>query len=84
MIFGEAVQLVINNSGKEAILTGDALLTIAFQWLAATGFTAEVKATVIGDLAQAAGPEGMIAGQLQDIEGNHQRYTIEQLKNCTN
>ncbi|MCC3236980.1 polyprenyl synthetase family protein [Pediococcus acidilactici] len=64
----------------EAILTGDALLTIAFQWLAATGFTAEVKATVIGDLAQAAGPEGMIAGQLQDIEGNHQRYTIEQLK----
>ncbi|MEE6711298.1 polyprenyl synthetase family protein [Pediococcus acidilactici] len=64
----------------EAILTGDALLTVAFQWLATTGLEDDVKVALVNDLAQAAGPGGMVAGQLLDIEGNQRHYSLEQLK----
>lgn len=53
-----------------ALLAGDGLLTLAFEWMAA----AEVpknrlcqKQRVIREIAQLAGPEGMIGGQLLDI-----------------
>ena len=50
-----------------AILTGDALLTMAFELLA-TKISEPAKAVeMIKTLAEAAGPAGMVAGQMADI-----------------
>ena len=57
-----------------AILAGDALLTIAFEILAdeATHPDGAVRAALVMDLAKAGGHEGMIGGQMMDIEApNH-------------
>ncbi len=52
-----------------AILAGDALLTLAFETLASEVDPPEVAASCCADLAAAAGPRGMIAGQMADLEG---------------
>lgn len=59
--FGEAM----------AILAGDALLTLAFQILATADSTDAVcRARLVEELARAAGSvDGMIAGQVADLEG---------------
>jgi geranylgeranyl diphosphate synthase type II len=59
-----------------AILTGDALLTLAFEILAEKIDQPAVAVKLIGQLAKAAGPAGMIAGQMADLkaenlEGTH-------------
>ncbi|WP_261806841.1 polyprenyl synthetase family protein [Lapidilactobacillus luobeiensis] len=54
--FGEAM----------AILAGDGLLTLAFQWLGAAA-PAAVGGKMCATLAQASGPSGMVAGQAIDI-----------------
>jgi geranylgeranyl diphosphate synthase type II len=54
--FGEAL----------AILTGDALLTGAFEVLAA-GYPADVAAVLCVELARAAGAAGMVGGQVLDL-----------------
>ena len=53
-----------------AILAGDALLTIAFEILAdeATHPDGAVRAALVMDLARAGGHDGMIGGQMMDIE----------------
>ncbi len=63
-VFGEAM----------AILTGDALLTLAFQVLAKLeSVAADRKVGMIAELATAAGTEGgMIGGQVADLEGEGQ------------
>ena len=59
-VFGEAM----------AILTGDALLTHAFQVLAELPAAADRKVRMCAELAVAAGSvTGMIAGQVADLEG---------------
>ncbi|MFZ5928969.1 MAG: polyprenyl synthetase family protein [Acidobacteriota bacterium] len=64
-VFGEAM----------AILTGDALLTYAFEVLARAG-----SAPLVAELARAAGTVGgMIAGQVHDLEGENQPPTAELL-----
>lgn len=62
-MFGEAM----------AILTGDALLTLAFEVLAGIdAVSGETRARMSGELARAAGTVGgMIAGQVFDLEGEH-------------
>jgi len=50
-----------------AILTGDALLTLAFEILAKEIDQPAIAVRLIGELAQAAGPAGMIAGQMADL-----------------
>jgi farnesyl diphosphate synthase len=52
-----------------AILAGDALLTIAFEILAgeATHPSADVRCALVARLAEAAGSEGMIGGQMIDM-----------------
>jgi farnesyl diphosphate synthase len=59
-----------------AILAGDGLLTIAFEILAdaATHPSGEVRARLVSRLAKAAGGEGMIGGQMMDIEAPKNRY----------
>lgn len=49
-----------------AVLAGDALLTIAFQWLADC-LPAEEAVAAIQSLGSAAGPAGMVGGQALDL-----------------
>jgi geranylgeranyl diphosphate synthase type II len=67
-----------------AILTGDALLTLAFQLLASPQGTAGVPADrrlqVIHLIAVAAGYEGMIGGQMADIDSEGSRIDLSRLE----
>jgi geranylgeranyl diphosphate synthase type II len=51
-----------------AILTGDALLTLAFEILAKEIAGSAVALRLVRELAEAAGPTGLIAGQMADIK----------------
>ncbi len=59
-----------------AILAGDGLLTIAFEILAEpqTHPSGEVRARLVSRLARAAGGEGMIGGQMMDMQSIHHKY----------
>jgi geranylgeranyl pyrophosphate synthase len=57
-----------------AILAGDALLAAAFELLATTG-----QAGLVAELARAAGPAGMIGGQVLDIAAEGKHITAEEL-----
>jgi len=66
--FGEAI----------AILAGDALQTLAYQTLAGLRCTAERAIRIVGLIAEATGTvEGMIGGQVLDLEGEHTKPTAE-------
>ena len=58
-VFGEAT----------AILAGDGLLTGAFQLLSLSQLGLSEKVLLMQQLAKAAGNQGMVAGQMGDIEG---------------
>jgi geranylgeranyl diphosphate synthase type II len=62
-VYGEAM----------AILGGDALNTMAFELLAKHVSDPKLAITLIKELARATGPEGMIGGQVLDLEGEHSR-----------
>lgn len=70
-VFGEAM----------AILAGDALLTLAFQVLArAEGVSEHRRIALVGELAAAAGTvEGMIGGQVEDLEAEGKPVNQDQL-----
>jgi farnesyl diphosphate synthase len=53
-----------------AVLTGDALTTLAFELLAGAPATAEVRVRLVRELAEAAGPAGMVGGQVIDLEAD--------------
>ena len=53
-----------------AILTGDALLTLAFEILATEIDGPTVALKLVHELAKAAGPAGMIAGQMADLKAS--------------
>jgi geranylgeranyl diphosphate synthase type II len=67
-----------------AILTGDALLTLAFQLLASPEGMADVPADkrlhVINAVAAAAGHKGMIGGQMADIGSEGNRIALSRLE----
>ncbi len=63
-----------------AILTGDALLTLAFEVLAANVEDPAVAVRLIKTLAKVSGPEGMIAGQMADLAGENTKATLAMLK----
>jgi geranylgeranyl diphosphate synthase type II len=70
-VFGEGV----------AVLTGDALLTIAFEILAKTKPAARYGvAQLVGELAHAAGSEWLIGGQVADLEGEGRPLRGAELK----
>ena len=62
-----------------AILTGDALLTQAFALLVSPSTHPDpgVRADLVATLAQAAGPQGMVGGQVLDIEGETKRLNAD-------
>lgn len=64
-----------------AVLVGDYLLTYAFDVLArAPNLSADQRVSLIQTLAQCAGSEGMIGGQVMDIEGSDQITQLHQRK----
>ena len=63
-----------------AILAGDALLTLAFEILAKEIDEPAVAVKLIGQLAQDAGPGGMIAGQMADLKAEKNVGTKEALE----
>jgi geranylgeranyl diphosphate synthase type II len=72
-------------SEATAILAGDALVTKAFQILADHAVTREgteqaIWLRVIQQLARAAGHEGMIEGQMQDMQSEGIRLSMDQLE----
>jgi farnesyl diphosphate synthase len=64
-----------------AILAGDGLLTFAFEVLAdrATHPSGEIRADLVASLARAAGSEGMIGGQIIDIEAPQRDLDARQI-----
>ena len=68
-VFGEAM----------AILAGDAMVTMAFELLA-TDADPRIAARLVAELATATGPEGMIGGQVLDMEGENKSLSLDQLR----
>ncbi|MGO4887097.1 polyprenyl synthetase family protein [Anaerobacillus sp. MEB173] len=72
-VFGEAT----------AILAGDGLLTFSFSVISAIthpSITSDMKLQLIAKLACAAGPEGMVGGQMADMLGENRDLTVEELE----
>ncbi|WP_057829290.1 polyprenyl synthetase family protein [Liquorilactobacillus cacaonum] len=63
-----------------AVLAGDGLLTLSFDWITRTNLGDKAKLDLISFLGKAAGPEGMVSGQVADIEGEQKILTLEQLQ----
>jgi farnesyl diphosphate synthase len=69
-----------------AILAGDALLTVAFTWLAETGsgIAPAALGRLVAELAEASGPVGMVGGQAIDLDadkrGEPQSPTLAHIK----
>ncbi len=68
--FGEAL----------AVLAGDALLTMAFEVLSRDVRPARVAADCCLELARAAGPEALVGGQADDLEGLAATASLERLE----
>src|SRR3984885_8691359 len=70
-VFGDAI----------AILAGDALQTQAYEVLARLQCPAEARVRIIEEIARATGTlNGMIGGQVVDLEAEHTRPTAEMLE----
>jgi geranylgeranyl diphosphate synthase, type II len=62
-----------------AILAGDALLTQAFLQITTSHLSSDIKMQLIIELAESAGSEGMILGQIRDIEAENSPIGWDQL-----
>lgn len=70
-VFGEAL----------AILAGDALLTMAFEIIATDkNVDAGTKVKIITEMSKAAGAEGMVGGQVIDMQSENKKIDIQTLK----
>ncbi|WP_072798792.1 (2E,6E)-farnesyl diphosphate synthase [Marinobacter antarcticus] len=64
-----------------AILAGDALQALAFEWLTeAPGVAASARLAMIQELARASGHSGMVGGQAIDLESVGKSLTLAQLE----
>src|SRR5258708_18823137 len=67
--------------GASAILAGDALLTRAFETIAATPVSAERRVAMVTEIAIAAGTvKGMVGGQVADLEAEGKPVSPEMLE----
>src|SRR5579863_2374260 len=70
-VFGDAM----------AILAGDALLTLAFEALAGARVPPTERVALIGEIASSAGTrDGMVGGQVADLEAEGKEITAEMLE----
>lgn len=76
---GQATNHVKYGAGM-ATLSGDGLLTLAFQWVSDNELPSMTKAQLTTKLAVAAGPSGMVAGQARDILGERRTLSLPQLQ----
>lgn len=67
VVFGEAL----------AILAGDALLTLAFETIGSAQTSSDVMADCLRVLATAAGGQGMVGGQILDLEAERGSFKVE-------
>jgi|694.fasta_scaffold07306_9 geranylgeranyl diphosphate synthase type II len=66
---------------SHALLAGDYLLTYAFQVIAeAPGLSPEQKIKLVAILAKKSGGDGMIAGQVMDLEAERKEIGLEELQ----
>ena len=64
-----------------AVLAGDALLTLAFEvMLRQEGAAPETLVTVVSEMSRAAGPYGMVGGQVLDLEGEGRHLDLTALR----
>lgn len=63
-----------------AILAGDALLTLAFEMLSTDVKNSDTAVRMIRTLSEAAGPSGMIAGQVADMNSPHANGSMQRLQ----
>ena len=63
-----------------AVLAGDALLTAAFETLASAPLPAETVVRAAACLSRAAGPAGMVGGQVLDLMGEGRTLTYEEIE----
>jgi geranylgeranyl diphosphate synthase type II len=64
-----------------AILAGDALLTLAFETLASTPVDANRRVAIVAEVSSAAGTiNGMVGGQVADLEAEGKRINPEMLE----
>jgi len=71
VVYGEAL----------ATLAGDALNTLAFGVISRIDVDPAIRVELINMLSVAAGAEGMVGGQILDIEGEKRNLAIEELEN---
>ena len=71
VVFGEAL----------ATLAGDALNTLAFGVIARMDVDPAIRIELVNMLSVAAGAEGMVGGQILDIEGEKRNLALEELEN---
>ncbi|MCA1030681.1 polyprenyl synthetase family protein [Bacillus timonensis] len=72
-VYGEAI----------AILAGDGLLTHSFHLISNMSHplvTSEMKLALISLLSKSAGPEGMVGGQVADMEGENKNLPLHELE----
>ncbi|HLV09080.1 MAG TPA: farnesyl diphosphate synthase [Halanaerobiales bacterium] len=70
VVFGEAL----------AILAGDGLLTYSFNILSKLSLPPENTLKIIEIISKGAGPEGMVGGQVLDLEGEDKELKLSELK----
>ncbi|RAK11062.1 farnesyl-diphosphate synthase [Halanaerobium saccharolyticum] len=70
LVFGEAA----------AILAGDALLTYAFEVLSELELKPDNKIKIIANTAKFSGYQGMVGGQVLDIEAENKKLTLTEMK----
>lgn len=70
LVFGEAA----------AILAGDALLTYAFEILSELELKPEAKIKIIANTAKFSGYQGMVGGQVLDIEAENKKLSLAEMQ----
>lgn len=64
-----------------AVLAGDALLTIAFEWISDTPkLSSQKKLSIIKELSYCTGPKGLIGGQVLDLKTSADKLSINKIK----
>ena len=63
-----------------AILSGDALFLDPYALIAQADLPSQTKVDLIANLSLASGSMGMVAGQVLDMEGEHQCLSLDELQ----
>ncbi len=63
-----------------ALLAGDALLTLAFEEIASASLDSDKKIKAVAELSKAAGYKGMVAGQVMDLRNENIKADIDNIR----